>query len=196
VLHAPLAIAYGRLVVIGGDSQRLHEELIAAGVDLADGRARRLTIGQVQAALAAVTAREPSAALKETLAARWAQASGPTLSALEARAKDRAASLSRLLEERRVQESDDIARILAELTTAIRAELTVAEQPEQLHLDLFNEAERDQYRRDVDSLRLRLRQIPAELAQEQAGILRRYADPQPRLFPVAVTFLVPERILS
>ncbi|NNJ12771.1 DEAD/DEAH box helicase [Chloroflexales bacterium ZM16-3] len=196
VLHAPLAIAYGRLVVIGGDSQRLHEELIAAGVDLADGRARRLTIGQVQAALAAVTAREPSAALKETLAARWAQASGPTLSALEARAKDRAASLSRLLEERRVQESDDIARILAELTTAIRAELTVAEKPEQLHLDLFNEAERDQYRRDVDALRLRLRQIPGELAQEQAGILRRYADPQPRLFPVAVTFLVPERMLS
>jgi hypothetical protein len=169
--------------------------LIAAGVDLADGRTRRLTIGQVQAALGAVTAREPSAALKETLATRWAQASGPTLSALEARAKDRAASLSRLLEERRVQESDDIARILAELTTAIRAELTVAEQPEQLHLDLFNEAERDQYRRDVDALRLRLRQIPAELAQEQAGILRRYADPQPRLFPVAVTFLVPERML-
>lgn len=194
VLHAPLAVAYGRLVVIGGDGQRLHEELIAAGVDLADNRARRLTIGQVQAALSAATTREPSATLKETLAVRWAQASGPTLSALESRAKDRAASLSRLLEERRVQESNDIARILDELTTAIRAELIVAEKPEQLDLDLFNEAERDQYRRDVDALRLRLRQIPVELAQEQAGILRRYADPQPRLFPVAVTFLVPERM--
>ncbi len=194
VLHAPLAVAYGRLVVVGGDGHRLHEELIAAGVDLADNRARRMTIGQVQAALSAATTREPSAALKETLAVRWAQASGPTLSALESRAKDRAASLSRLLEERRVQESSDIARILDELTTAIRAELIVAEKPEQMNLDLFNEAERDQYRRDVDSLRLRLRQIPTELDQEQAGILRRYADPQPRLFPVAVTFLVPERM--
>jgi hypothetical protein len=34
--------------------------------------------------------------------------------------------------------------------------------------------------------------LPAELARETEAIRRRYADPQPRLFPVAVTFLVPE----
>jgi len=32
-----------------------------------------------------------------------------------------------------------------------------------------------------------------EIAREEGNIRRRYADPVPRLFPVAVTFLVPER---
>lgn len=196
VLNAPLVIAYGRLVVIGGDGQRLHEELIAAGIDLADERSRRLTVGQVNAALDVATKREPGADIKTLLAGRWEQLAGPTLSALEARGRDRAASLSRLLEERQEKERSDITRILEELMRAIRAELVDAEKPEQLRLDLFNETEREQYRRDVDALRMRLQQIPVELEQETANIARRYADPQSRLFPVAVVFLVPERMSS
>jgi hypothetical protein len=37
VSTTPLAIVYGRLVVIGGDSYRLHEELIAAGGEISQG---------------------------------------------------------------------------------------------------------------------------------------------------------------
>ena len=44
---------------------------------------------------------------------------------------------------------------------------------------------------DEVGLEARLAQIPVE--SETAQIRARYADPQPRLFPVAVTFLVPER---
>jgi hypothetical protein len=40
----------------------------------------------------------------------------------------------------------------------------------------------------------RARAIPDEIERETAAILARYADPQPRMFAVAVTFLVPERI--
>ena len=40
----------------------------------------------------------------------------------------------------------------------------------------------------------RMAQIPGEIEQETAQIRARYADPQPRLFPVAVTFLVPARL--
>ena len=36
--------------------------------------------------------------------------------------------------------------------------------------------------------------IPAEVERETAAIKSRYADPQPRMFPVAVTFLVPEKM--
>jgi hypothetical protein len=38
-----------------------------------------------------------------------------------------------------------------------------------------------------------LKEIPSEIERETAAIKARYADPQPRMFPVAVTFLVPER---
>ncbi len=39
-----------------------------------------------------------------------------------------------------------------------------------------------------------LRAIPEEIEQETAAIRARFADPQPRMFPVAVTYLVPEKL--
>jgi len=195
IASTPLAIAYGRLVVIGGDSHRLHEELIAAGGEISEqGRFRRLNVGQVQAALDAVTAQEPSAAVKDDLAQVWTQVSSGVQTALEARARERAESLQRKLDERRDQEIGDITRVLEELARAIQNELAEAARPTQLRLDLFNESERDQYRRNTEALRARLARIPRELEQEVSSIRARYADPQSRLFPVAVVFLVPERL--
>jgi hypothetical protein len=46
----------------------------------------------------------------------------------------------------------------------------------------------------MSALTERAEQIDAEIEQERANIRRRFADPQPRLFPVAVTYLVPERM--
>lgn len=192
---APLVIAYGRLVVIGGDSHRLHEELIAAGGEIAEhGRFRRLNVGQTQAALEAATGREPSAAVKDDLARLWPQVAAGVQSALEARAKERAESLQRKLDERRDQELGDITRVLEELTRAIRKELAEAEKPQQLRLELYNESEREQFGRNLDALRTRLDQIPRELELERRAIESRFAEPQSRLFPVAVVFLVPERL--
>ncbi len=67
-------------------------------------------------------------------------------------------------------------------------------QPDVLQLSLFSDPEREQFERNIDSLRARADQIPAEIDREAAAIRARYADPQTRLFPVAVTFLVPERL--
>jgi hypothetical protein len=46
--------------------------------------------------------------------------------------------------------------------------------------------------RDVAALRDRLERIPDEIAAEQRAIAERYADPVHRLFPAAITLLVPE----
>ena len=81
--------------------------------------------------------------------------------------------------------------MLGELERVIREELT---QPQAVQLELFKPAEREQYSRNVNALRARLAQIPIELEAEKEIIAARYADPQPRLFPVAVTFLVPRRL--
>ena len=54
VLRDPAMIAHARLVVIGGDSHRLHEEIITAGGLLREGRFSRMNVGQVQEALAAM----------------------------------------------------------------------------------------------------------------------------------------------
>jgi hypothetical protein len=59
---------------------------------------------------------------------------------------------------------------------------------------LFTVNERNQLTRNTQALEARLKEIPAEIEAEQEAIRARYADPEPRLFPVAVTFLVPARM--
>ena len=61
VLREPAMIAHARLVVIGGDSHRLHEEIITAGGMLREGRFARMNVGQINDALAAQKPTEPSA---------------------------------------------------------------------------------------------------------------------------------------
>ena len=78
-----------------------------------------------------------------------------------------------------------------ELKRAIDTELN---DPEYDQLSLFDDVEKDQFERNKDFLRERSKAIPAEIEREMESISSRFADPQPRMFPVAVTILVPEKL--
>jgi len=190
VLEGPALIAHGRLVLIGGDSHRLHEEVIEAGGLLRDGRFSRINVSQVRDALRAATEREPSSATKKELQELWPQVSASLRSALEARMGDRVGGLQKFLADRAGKEVRDIRAILTELKNSIQAEL---EDPSHQQLDLFSNEEKEQFERNRDALAARIAEIPGEIEKETEAVRRRFADPQPRLFPVAVSFLVPEK---
>ena len=192
-LDTPAVIAHARLVVIGGDSHRLHEEIITAGGMIHQGRFRRLNVGQTKDALAAATGEPVSAKTHARLIELWPAIEPSLVNALEARMNDRLSGMQRLLEERQAKEIEDITSILNELKTTIEAELDDIAKPVQL--ELFNDNEMEQLTRNVDALRRRIRQIPDEIEEETRAILARYLDPQPRMFPVALTFLVPQKYL-
>ena len=162
-----------------------------AGGWLREGRFQRMNLGEMQEALAAATHELPPQSITERMRELWPQISGPLQQALDARMRTRAEAIQKLLAERRGQEISRITSVLNELQSAILAEL---HQPEMMQLELFTSDEREQARRNQDALQLRLSQIPGEIESETAAIEARYADPEPRLFPVAVTFLVPERL--
>ena len=61
-------------------------------------------------------------------------------------------------------------------------------------MELFNDPEREQFERNKDFLRSRVQEIPNEIEQETKAIRARFTDPQARMFPVAVTFLVPQKL--
>jgi hypothetical protein len=77
------------------------------------------------------------------------------------------------------------------LKRAIEEEL---DQPQSVQMTLFDDPEREQFERNKLALQSRVKEIPAEIERETAAVKAKYADPQPRMFPVAVTFLVPERV--
>ena len=118
---------------------------------------------------------------------------------LEARTNERAASQQKALADRADKEVADITAVLTELARTIEAEM---ENPEYRalgdqgyrQLQLFSDTESDQWERNHDALRARLHAIPAEVERETTAIRARYDSPKPRMFPVAVSLLVPERV--
>ena len=194
MLDTPVVVAHARLLILGGDNKTsLHEELIAAGGYLREGRFTRMNEGQLRDALAAAQDAPVPAALQQRLAELWERQRDPLLQALEARQQERAASLRKKLADRASAEQRDITTILRELQSSIRQELA---RPAVVQLELsgFNGDERQQYDRDMAALAARAEQIEHEIEQETQRIRQRFADPQPRLFPVAVTYLIPERL--
>jgi hypothetical protein len=165
--------------------------VLAAGGLLREGRFVRLNVGEVDALLGAATADTPGVPVRSRLAGTWERAAEPLLRALERRAYDRAESLERILADRAEREVETITAVLEELRRSIEAELA---EPESEQLTLFSPDERTQFERDLDALRRRLAVIPADVERETAAIRTRYAAPAPRLFPAAVTFLVPRHL--
>jgi len=184
-------IAHARLLIIGGDSQRLHEELIFAGGQIRQGVFRRFdSLYQAEDARNAGTDAQPSPDVQTAIINLWPKIEGGVARSLAVRQEERTTSLIRTLEQRQEKEIADMQTILSELAQTIHRELT--HEPEQL--SLFSQEESQQYTRNVSALEARLAQIPGEMEAEANAIRRRYANPQARLFPVAVTWIVPARI--
>jgi hypothetical protein len=192
VIDSPAVIAHARLVLIGGDSHRLHEELITAGGLIKDQKwGGRLNVGQSQSLLENASMKEPSQEVKDRLLGLYPSLSGSLASALEARMKQLAEGLQKKLAERAEKEASDIASILKELQKSIESELN---DPVYVQPLLFDDPEIERFERNKDAMRNRLREIPDEIERETQAIKARFANPKARMFPVAVTFLVPERM--
>ena len=192
-LREPVVIAHGRIVVLGGDNHRLHEEIISAGGALVEGRFRRLNVGETQAALQAVTDIPAPSLIAERFQALWPKHRDALMTSLEVRRDERTKNLAKLLEEQAEKEVDKLKAIMTELQRTIQAELDRKDEP-QLRLDFGDDVEATQQReRDLAALRLRVKEIPEEIERETAHLRARYANPSPWLFPVAVTWVIPRR---
>jgi superfamily II DNA or RNA helicase len=191
MLKAPAVVGYGRLVIVGGDNQRLHEEIITAGGVL-DPVFDRMNVGQTQDVLDKGQIGRVSGEMQMSLLENYPSIERNLRLALEARMRDRMNGMLTLLEERKQKELVDIEAVLMELYHRIEEELDGEPQYEQL--DFWSNSERDQLRRNRDALHRRLEEIPGEIEKEKELIEARFADPTPRLFPVAVTYFVPEDI--
>jgi superfamily II DNA or RNA helicase len=188
-LESPAVIAHGRLVVLGGDNHRLHEEVIIAGGFIKEGRFTRMNVGETKAAYDAATDERSPEAVENRLLQLWPRLETALMAALEGRRDDRTKNLKGFLDARAEKEVANMSSVLNELKTAIEAELNTKIDPQAE----FSFVEKEQFQRDLGSLRKRLADIPVEIEREAKHLRERFRDPKPRLFPVAVTFLIPPR---
>lgn len=191
VLDTPAVVAFGRLVVLGGDAQRIHEEILSAGGTITEGRFRRFdTRAELERVMDAMADSTVADGVAIRLAELWERLESGVAGALTARQRERTQTLENRLAARREREIGDVAAVLNELARRIEEELA---EPEG-QLELFSLDERQQLDRDVASLQARLASIPEEIERETDRIRRRYAAADPRLFPFAVVFVVPRSI--
>jgi hypothetical protein len=192
-LSNPVVIAHGRIVVLGGDNHRIHEEIITAGGAFIEGRFQRLNVGETKSAFAAATPIPAPEPIQIRLQALWSKNDEAVMTALEARCSERTKNLEKNLQEIAEKEVTKLSTVMRELERAIREELERKDGPQML-LDLGGD-ERAQRERDLSSLRRRLNEIPPEIERESAHLRARYKNPTERLFPVAVTFLIPRKLV-
>jgi hypothetical protein len=187
----PAVLAHARLVVLGADNQRIHEEVIFAGGQIREGRFARIDrVGELERLASSGLPHQAPEWFQKSIEPHWRTHRDGLLRALEARMRDRTKTLQSRLDERADAEVTAMRSAISELVTAIRAQLNDV-QPQ---LELFTTPEREQLERDRSALERRLNELPMEMEQEERRIRARYANPSPRLFPVTVTYLVPQSL--
>lgn len=190
-----------RLVLVGTDGARLHEEvLLAARAVPLTGRSRRLEVEarRYDALRRAVEAAlEPNACVpalrsaQERLTLLWPELRDLLTGDVAARAVVRRAGLERDLARR---EADELARVDG-VIEHMRRTLTAAlddQAPVQLRLDELDLPERRQLDSDRAAWRAKLETLDAERDRERAAVHRRYGGVRELTFPVAVLLVVPE----
>jgi len=177
--------------VLGGDNHRIHEEIITAGGAIIEGRYTRLNVGETRAALQAATDVAVPEQIQARFRALWPKHEEQLMAALEVRRAERTKNLEKNFEEIAEREVSKLRTIMTELQRSIREELERKDGLQML-LDLGGD-ERAQRDRDLAALRRRLDEIPGEIKTESAHLRDRYRNPSARLFPVAVTYLIPRR---
>ncbi len=212
-IDKPLLVAYARLVILGSDNSRLHEEVFCVGGSLDRGHLVPLSATELAQNLEAPSREKPRGVPKTVhadLMKLWPEHEKALEIAVSSRAAEREKQIAKHLEQRRDKEIADHAAILRELEKALRAELGSTDSAKTSQLGLFGgtapqarstrtgvtPAERVDDERQRDAMRARLEAIPAELLRETNAIHARYAAPEARVFPVAITYFLPSTMVA
>ena len=196
VSSGPALVAWSRLVVYGADHERLHEELMPTAGLVVDGRFKAGNVRDAER-LAVVEGRDVvPAAFAEGLRRRWPEMVDPVRKAITRRAADRAEQVYRDLAKLAGDEQARVRALLEEFRRQLDVVLTdgpVAQTATPLLPGLELNDPLAEVRRHGDALRRRRDAIDDEIVRETERIQRRFAKLEWRVFPVAVTFLVPAR---
>jgi len=200
-LRGPVVMVVARLVIVGADGGRLHEEIVLAGRELPErGPTKRMDLQKssygalrdaVEAALEPTACRPATDADKRRLAQRWEELTPRLVEDLRLRAtaqKDvRAADLAQQLQRATTHTAAVFDQLRATLQGALAEDGAV-----QLAFDDLDRAERQQFDRDRRAWQDRLDALDETRDREVELLTRRYGQVHELVFPFAVVLAVPD----
>ena len=195
----PVVVLLGRIIVSGGTSQRILEEMIMAGGRMKAGRFARMGVQELEAfwkRAAGLPGKVRAESEEETLREIWPAVQGPLYNALEARLKERVKTLQNRIDSRVADEENRIRSIMTDLESSIRSELRKLKASPPQWLSLLDTEEKQTLSADVAVLESRLKKIPTECDEEIAHLHARYSSPRPNLLPLAVLWFIPASVCN
>ncbi|MDH6291894.1 DISARM system SNF2-like helicase DrmD [Rhodococcus opacus] len=196
-----LVAVFARLVIVGSDGARLHEEVMLTGRALArTGRGRRLELEQprfaqlreaIEGALEPDQCRLVPESVCERVVQDWDRLEPLLAQDVQARAKERLSSLVRTLERRRGDEDERIRGVFTQLRKTLQTAVA-SDGGVQLSFDDLDSAERGQVVRDRQAWQTRLEGLDDELARELSTVSSRYENVRELVFPFAVAVVLPD----
>jgi superfamily II DNA or RNA helicase len=196
-----LLAVFARLVVVGADGSRLHEEVMLTGRALPDsGRSRRLELEQprmsglrsaVEASLQPDGCRPAPQATRHRVAEQWDRLEPLLAEDVRVRASERSSSLAGELGRRAEQEETRVRAVFAQLDATLRDALADDGQL-RLRFEGLDEVERGQLERDRAAWQARLDGLEEERNRELETVRSRYAGLRELVFPIAVAVVVPD----
>ena len=193
-----LVAVFSRLVIVGADGLRLHEEVfLAARAVPPRGRSRRIEVEErrfeelrqsVEAALdpPACVPSPPAAARR--LREVWPEIKGPLANDVVVRAEIRTAALERDLAHRKAEELERVDVITEHMRRSLSEALGDL-KPRQGRFEDLDQPERRQLDIDRAAWRARLDGLDGDRERERAAVERRYVGVQTLTFPVAVVLV-------
>lgn len=196
LIKEPMAVALSRLVIVGGNHHRLHEEITEAGGYVTQrGFRREPRVTELRRFLNEATPSHFNFEKNQWLLNDLQKVHKDIFETTLARSRERLRNLSNTIETRRNTEIQNIQKLLDELDLSLARQIEKDEAPFQYSFD-WAEDKRLQVTRDVKALQARRSRIPEEKDAEITAINNRHSNAIDHTFPVAIKILLPQHILD
>ncbi len=197
-LPHPVILAFGRLVAIGALSQRLHEQVIVVGGEINEQRVLPLggdeisRLRSVDGTFAPIP-REIGDRLRQLFRFHERELQR-LLSDREAQARE---TLQALAHQRAEQDAVAIAQLMDERIKELDKHLhPVTGQLPLFNLETFEPEERDEIEEDTARLQRKLADLRERRDSEPQKVRESYQLKSVRIFPLAVLYLLPRKLLG
>ena len=196
-----LVAVFARLVLVGADGRRLHEEIILSGrIVPPAGQSRRVELEEnrhhalhrsVEDALEPNACRLAPESARIGFAAQWNRLEPLIARDVQVRAQERKERLQRDLDRREAEEQRNVDTVFTQLKANLDSAL---EGPGavQLTFDQLDEQEKRQFERDREAWRARRDGLEEEKRRELDAIKRRYENVRELVFPFSIALCVPD----
>jgi superfamily II DNA or RNA helicase len=200
-VNGPLVAVFARLVLVGLDGRRLHEEIILSGrIVPPAGQSRRVELEEnrhealhrsVEDALEPDACRLAPESARIDFANQWTRLELLLARDVQVRAKERKQRLQRDLDRREAEEQRNVETVFTQLKANLDSALD-GPGAVQLTFDQLDEQEKHEFERDREAWRARRDGLEEEKQRELDAIKRRYENVRELVFPFAIALCVPD----